>query len=52
LREPEPIRFIVRARRAPLDLDATIYRYRVDLDGRVSVIDGPVGARSCRRKHR
>ena len=47
-----PIRLIIRRRRAPLDLDAPIYRYRVAGDGRVSVIDEPVGARSCRGAHR
>jgi hypothetical protein len=50
--EVPPIKLVVRRRRAPLDLDAAIYRYRVDVDGRVSVIDEPVGARSCRRRHR
>jgi len=50
-REAPPIRLVVRRRRAPLDLDAPIYRYRVAPDGRVSVIDEPVGARSCRRPH-
>jgi hypothetical protein len=50
--EVPPIKLVVRRRRAPLDLDAAIYRYRVALDGGVSVIDEPVGARSCRRKHR
>lgn len=47
-----PIKLVVRKRRPPLDLDAAIYRYRVAVDGRVSVIDEPAGARSCRRKHR
>ena len=50
--EVPPIKLVVRRRRPPLDLDAAIYRYRVALDGAVSVIDEPVGARSCRRKHR
>jgi hypothetical protein len=50
--EVPPIKLVVRRRRAPLDLDAAIYRYRVALDGGVSVVDEPVGARSCRRKHR
>jgi hypothetical protein len=52
-RLPVPaIHLVVRRQRPPLDLDAPIYRYRVGLDGRVSVIDDPVGARSCRRAHR
>ena len=46
------IRIVVRRQRPPLDLDAPIYRYRVGADGRVSVVDEPVGARSCRRPHR
>ena len=46
------IRIVVRRQRPPLDLDAPIYRYRVGADGVVSVVDGPVGARSCRRAHR
>ena len=46
------IRIVVRRQRPPLDLDAPIYRYRVGADGRVSVVDEPVGARSCRRAHR
>ena len=50
--EVPPIKLVVRRRRPPLDLDAAIYRYRVASDGRVSVIDEPAGARSCRRKHR
>ena len=46
------IRIVVRRQRPPLDLDAPIYRYRVGADGVVSVVDEPVGARSCRRVHR
>ncbi len=46
------IRIVVRRQRPPLDLDAPIYRYRIGADGRISVDDEPVGARSCRRVHR
>jgi hypothetical protein len=31
----------------PLDLDTPIYRYRVDIEGNVSVLRDAVGARSC-----
>jgi hypothetical protein len=41
------IHIVVRRDRPPLNLDAPIYRYRVACDGSVSVIDEPVGARSC-----
>ncbi|HEV2722838.1 MAG TPA: hypothetical protein VG323_22630 [Thermoanaerobaculia bacterium] len=50
--EVVPVQLIIRRQRPPLDLDAPIYRYRIGRDGRVSVIDEPIGARSCRRRHR
>jgi len=50
--EVTPIKRVVPRARPPLDLDAPIYRYRLGRDGRVSVADEPVGARSCRRTHR
>jgi hypothetical protein len=42
----------VRRERPPLDLDAPIYRCRVSAGGVVTVIDEPVGARSCHVAHR
>jgi hypothetical protein len=35
----------------PLDLDTPIYRYRVDIEGNVSVLRDAVGARSCSGTH-
>ena len=35
----------------PLDLDAPIYRYRIDIEGNVSVLHDAVGARSCSGAH-
>lgn len=43
-----PIHLNIRRSRPPLDLDAPIYRYRVDGEGAVTVLHDPVGARSCR----
>ena len=50
--EVVPIKRVVPRARPPLDLDAAIYRYRIARDGRVSVVDDPAGARSCRHAHR
>jgi hypothetical protein len=36
----------------PLDLDAAIYRYRIDAGGRASVLRDAIGARECRIGHR
>lgn len=36
----------------PLDLDATIYRYRIDIECKVSVLRDAAGARSCKSVHR
>jgi hypothetical protein len=35
-----------------LNLDAAIYRYRIDVEGNVSVLRDPIGARGCRVVHR
>ena len=45
------IRRVNRDYRPPLNLDAPIFRYRVAVDGSVTVIDEPVGARLCRSRH-
>ncbi len=37
--EREPIKLIIRALRAPLDLDADVFRYRVSLDGTIAAIN-------------
>jgi hypothetical protein len=47
VRDPDPIRFIVRTLRAPLDLDADVFRYRVRADGHIIVI--PTHWRWCAR---
>ena len=36
----------------PPDLDAAIYRYRIDIEGNVSVRGDAVGARGCSAPHR
>jgi hypothetical protein len=46
------IRRVNRDYRPPLNLDAPIFRYRVAVDGTVSVNNDPVGARNCRANHR
>ena len=42
------IRMVVPQQRPPLNLDAAIFRYRLEASGRVTVIDEPAGARFCR----
>jgi hypothetical protein len=34
------------------DLDAAIYRYRIDIEGNVSVLRDAIGARGCSAVHR
>src|SRR5207249_3055241 len=41
VRERDPIRLIIRALRAPLDLDADVFRYRVYADGTIVAINEP-----------
>lgn len=45
------IRIVIPAHRPPLNLNAPIFRYRILRDGRVTVIDEPVGARFCTAVH-
>ena len=47
-----PLREVMPRAAAPLDLDAPIFRYRIDLDGNVSTIRDAIGARSCNVDHR
>jgi hypothetical protein len=46
------IRRVVPRIAVPPDLDAAIYRYRIDIEGNVSVRHDAVGARGCRILHR
>jgi hypothetical protein len=47
-----PIRRVVPRIGERLNLDAAIYRYRIDIEGNVSVLHDAVGARGCRVVHR
>jgi hypothetical protein len=47
-----PIREVMPRASTPLDLDAPIFRYHIDLDGNVSTVRDAIGARSCNRSHR
>jgi hypothetical protein len=51
LRAPAIRRIVPRIAELP-DLDAAIYRYRIDVEGSVSVLRDAVGARGCRTHHR
>jgi hypothetical protein len=46
------VRRVVPRAALPLDLDAAIYRYRIDIEGNVSVLRDPIGARGCNIVHR
>jgi hypothetical protein len=55
--EPLPFRVAAIRRVVPriatgLNLDAAIYRYRIDVEGNVSVLRDAIGARGCSAVHR
>jgi hypothetical protein len=47
-----PIRRVVPRNTLGHNLDAAIYRYRIDVEGNVSVLRDAVGARGCSIVHR
>jgi hypothetical protein len=47
-----PIRRVVPRIGERLNLDAAIYRYRIDVEGNVTILHDAVGARGCRTLHR
>ena len=47
-----PIRRQVDRQRPPLDLNAAIFIYRRNADGRIEPVWSPAGARNCRAPHR